>query len=73
MFSSRLLSKAPTALGAALLLTVASSCSDFLKQDIRSQLTPDTYFANADQAQAAINGLYDNLRIMSSNDVGYGE
>jgi hypothetical protein len=74
MFSrTRLLSKAPTVLGAALLLTVASGCSDFLKQDIRSQLTPDTYFANADQAQAAINGLYDNLRIMSSNDVGYGE
>jgi hypothetical protein len=73
MFSSRLLSKAPTALGAALLLTVASGCSDFLKQDIRSQLTPDTYFANGDQAQAAINGLYDNLRIMSSTDVGYGE
>jgi hypothetical protein len=70
---TRLFSKAPTALGAALLLTLASSCSDFLKQDIRSQLTPGTYFANADQAQAAINGLYDNLRIMSSTDVGYGE
>jgi hypothetical protein len=61
------------ALGAALLLSVASGCSDFLKQDIRSQLTPSTYFANGDQAQAAINGLYDNLRIMSSTDVGYGE
>jgi hypothetical protein len=74
MFSrTRLLSKAPTVLGAALLLTVASGCSDFLKQDIRSQLTPDTYFANAGQAQAAIDGLYDNLRIMSSTDVGYGE
>jgi hypothetical protein len=74
MFSrTRLFSKAPTVLGAALLLTVASGCSDFLKQDIRSQLTPDTYFTNAGQAQAAINGLYDNLRIMSSTDVGYGE
>lgn len=60
------------ALGAALLLT-AAGCSDFLKQDIRSQLTPGTYFANANQAQAAIDGLYDNLRIMSSTDVGYGE
>jgi hypothetical protein len=74
MFSiTRLLPRTAT-LGAALLLTVASGCSDFLKQDIRSTLTPGTYFANADQAQAAINGLYDNLRILSSNgDVGYGE
>ncbi|TDN38704.1 RagB/SusD family nutrient uptake outer membrane protein [Hymenobacter sp. UV11] len=74
MFSiTRLFPKAPVALGAALLLTVASGCTDYLKQDIRSNLTPGTYFANGDQAQAAIDGLYDNLRIMSSNDVGYGE
>ncbi|MGI4735343.1 MAG: RagB/SusD family nutrient uptake outer membrane protein [Janthinobacterium lividum] len=73
MFSITRFFKAPAALGAALLLTVASGCSDFLKQDIRSSLTPGTYFANSDQAQAAINGLYDNLRLMSSTDVGYGE
>jgi hypothetical protein len=69
----RLLTKAKVALGAGLML-VATGCSNYLDQDIRSTLTPGTYFANADQAQAAINGLYDNLRILSSNgDVGYGE
>jgi hypothetical protein len=74
MFSNiRLLAKAKVAIGTGLLLVV-TGCSNFLDQDIRSQLTPGTYFANADQAQAAINGLYDNLRLLSSNgDVGYGE
>jgi hypothetical protein len=75
MFSiTRVFPRAKATLGAALLLTVVSSCSDFLKQDIRSTLTPDTFFQNGDQAQAAINGLYDNLRILSNlGDVGYGE
>jgi hypothetical protein len=75
MFSiTRVFPRTKVTLGAALLLTVVSSCSDFLKQDIRSTLTPDTFFQNGDQAQAAINGLYDNLRILSSlGDVGYGE
>jgi hypothetical protein len=68
----RLLTKAKVALGTGLLL-VATGCSNYLDQDIRSQLTPGTYFANADQAQAAINGLYDNLRILSSSSEGYGE
>jgi hypothetical protein len=73
MFSTvRVLSKAKVALGVGLLL-LASGCSNYLDQDIRSQLTPGTYFANADQAQAAVNGLYDNLRILSSSSEGYGE
>ncbi len=56
-----------------LLLTVVG-CSNFLDQDIRSTLIPSTYFANANQAQAAIDGLYNSLRLLSSNtDTGYGE
>jgi hypothetical protein len=54
------------------LLLAATSCQDFLKEDNRSTLTQDNYFANATQAQSAVDGLYNRLRIMNT-DVGYGE
>jgi hypothetical protein len=54
------------------LLLATTGCSDFLKEDNRSTLTQDNYFANATQAQTAVDGLYNRLRIMNT-DVGYGE
>lgn len=69
---SRIRSRATaTALCTGLLLA-ATSCQDFLKEDNRSSLTQDNYFANATQAQSAVDGLYNRLRIMNT-DVGYGE
>jgi hypothetical protein len=54
------------------LLLAATSCQDFLKEDNRSSLTQESYFANATQAQGAVDGLYNRLRIMNT-DNGYGE
>lgn len=69
---SRIRSRATaTALCTGLLLA-ATSCKDFLKEDNRTSLTQDNYFANATQAQSAVDGLYNRLRIMNT-DVGYGE
>ncbi len=59
------------ALSAALLLG-ATSCKDFLDVDNRSNLTPDNFYKTAAQAQSAIDGLYNNLRLVQ-NGTGYGE
>jgi len=59
------------ALSAGLLLT-ATGCNDFLDVDNRSNLTPDSYYGTAGQAQAAVDGLYNNLRLVQ-NGTGYGE
>ncbi|RZK93614.1 MAG: hypothetical protein EOO62_31685, partial [Hymenobacter sp.] len=58
-----------TALGAGFLL--ATGCSNFLDVDSRSNIRPDDYYSTANQAQAAVDGLYNNLRI-SQNGTGYG-
>jgi hypothetical protein len=69
---SRIRSRAQaTALCTGLLLA-ATSCKDFLKEDNRSSLVQDGYFTNATQAQTAVDGLYNRLRIMNT-DNGYGE
>ncbi len=69
---SRIRSRAQaTALCTGLLLA-ATGCQDFLKEDNRSSLTQDNYFTNATQAQSAVDGLYNRLRIMNT-DNGYGE
>lgn len=44
--------------GLCLLLT---SCSDFLKENPKTFLTPDNYFNTESQMQAAVNGLYSSL------------
>jgi hypothetical protein len=64
-------SLAKTALCATLLLT-AAGCKDYLVEDNRSNITQDTYFTTASQAQAAVDGLYSSLRIFNG-DTGYGE
>jgi hypothetical protein len=64
-------SLAKTAVCASLLLT-ATGCKDYLVEDNRSNITQDTYFTTASQAQAAVDGLYSSLRIFNG-DTGYGE
>ncbi|RZL09524.1 MAG: RagB/SusD family nutrient uptake outer membrane protein [Hymenobacter sp.] len=54
------------------LLLATTGCNDFLKEDNRSSLTQQNYFSNATQAQSAVDGLYNRLRIMNT-DNGYGE
>jgi hypothetical protein len=54
------------------LLLAATGCKDFLVEDNRTTLTQSNYFTNATQAQSAVDGLYNRLRIMNT-DVGYGE
>lgn len=62
---------AKTALCTGLLLT-AAGCKDYLVEDNRSSISQSAYFTSAEQAQAAVNGLYGSLRIFN-NDTGYGE
>jgi hypothetical protein len=56
----------------ASLLLAATGCKDFLKEDNRSTLTQGSYFTTAAQAQSAVDGLYNRLRLLNS-DNGYGE
>lgn len=62
---------AKTALCTGLLLT-AAGCKDYLVEDNRSSIPQAAYFTSAGQAQAAVDGLYDRLRIFNG-DTGYGE
>jgi hypothetical protein len=56
----------------ATLLLGASGCQDFLEEDNRSNLTQENYYTNATQAQAAVDGLYNRLRLLNASP-GYGE
>jgi hypothetical protein len=60
---------AMTAVVALLMLT---GCSDFLTETNKSSLTNDTGYESASQAQAAVDGIYENLRTFT-NSTGYGE
>ncbi|MDF7815002.1 RagB/SusD family nutrient uptake outer membrane protein [Hymenobacter sp. YC55] len=71
MFSTIQRFSRTAALSAGLLL-VATSCDDFLEVDSRSRIRPDDYYSSVGQAQAAVDGLYNNLRIVQ-NGTGYGE
>ncbi|QNL52689.1 RagB/SusD family nutrient uptake outer membrane protein [Olivibacter sp. SDN3] len=52
---------------------VASSCSrDFLDENNKSNPTQDSYFENANQAQAFVTGIYTSLRANTASN-GYGE
>ncbi|TPG61742.1 RagB/SusD family nutrient uptake outer membrane protein [Hymenobacter nivis] len=59
------------ALGTGLLLA-STGCKTFLDVDSRSNIRPDDYYSTANQAQASIDGLYNNLRLVQ-NGTGYGE
>jgi len=55
-----------------LLLIGISGCKGFLDEDNRSAITQENYFANANQAQTAVNGIYAGLNVFAVR-VNYGE
>ncbi|MBO8478360.1 MAG: RagB/SusD family nutrient uptake outer membrane protein [Bacteroidetes bacterium] len=57
--------------GAAAALA-AVSCSDFLKENPKTFLSPDTYFTTEDQMKAAVGGLYTFLDDIFDGDVEVG-
>ena len=59
-------------LGAAAVSLTAVSCSDFLKENPKTFLSPDTYFTNEAQMQAAVDGLYTFLDNIFDGDVEVG-
>ncbi|RZK96089.1 MAG: RagB/SusD family nutrient uptake outer membrane protein, partial [Hymenobacter sp.] len=69
---SRIRSRAQATAWCAGLLLAATGCKDFLVEDNRTNLTQTNYFTNATQAQSAVNGLYDRLRLLNDGP-GYGE
>ncbi|MDG3582659.1 RagB/SusD family nutrient uptake outer membrane protein [Galbibacter pacificus] len=56
-----------------LVLLGASSCSDFLTEDNKSDYTQENYFQTREQAESAINTLYASLRFVSDGSGTYGE
>lgn len=56
-----------------LILFLASSCSDFLEEEDNSNFTEDNFFQTEEQADAAINNLYAQLRFVSDGSGTYGE
>lgn len=43
-------------------LIIGTGCSDFLKEEDPSNIAPATFFTQPDHAEAAIYGIYENLR-----------
>jgi starch-binding outer membrane protein, SusD/RagB family len=43
-------------------LAIGSGCSDFLEEEDPSNIAPDTFFTVPEHAQAAVYGIYENLR-----------
>ncbi|GGZ17083.1 membrane protein [Echinicola pacifica] len=54
------------------LLFLAASCSDFLGEVDPSNITADSYYKTAEQAQAAINAVYSNLKDIRGGAYGGG-
>ena len=52
----------------AVLLGVMTSCDDFLVEDSRDTLTPETFFQNGEEAQLALNGLQGQMTAGSGMD-----
>ncbi len=57
-------------LGLSLMLCTA--CTDFLEENPKSDFTEDNYFQSINQAQKAVDGIYERLRTLQNYD-GYGE
>jgi len=49
-----------------------TGCSKFLEEKNPSSITIDNYYKNATQAQSAVDGAYEQLRVFQNTD-GYGE
>jgi hypothetical protein len=43
-------------------LVIGSGCSDFLDEEDPSNIAPETFFAVPEDAEAAVHGIYENLR-----------
>ncbi|HEY9046743.1 MAG TPA: RagB/SusD family nutrient uptake outer membrane protein [Ohtaekwangia sp.] len=43
-------------------LLISASCSDFLKEEDPSNIAPETFFKTPQDAEAAVYGIYENLR-----------
>lgn len=39
-------------------LLVLSSCDKFLEEDLRDEITPESFFTNDKEAELAVNGVY---------------
>ena len=50
----------------------ATGCSKFLEEHNASAITQDNYYKNSTQAQSAVDGTYEQLRVFQNGD-GYGE
>ncbi len=50
----------------------ATSCDEFLKEEPKTFLSPDTYFTTESQMQAAVDGLYIYLDYLFDGDVEVG-
>lgn len=57
---------------AVAMLFLMTGCKDFLTETNKSATTQDEFFANAAQAQSAVDGIYEDLRTFT-NSTGYGE
>src|SRR5690625_1775907 len=57
---------------AVAVLFLMTGCKDFLTETNKSATTQDDFFANASQAQSAVDGIYEDLRTFT-NSTGYGE
>jgi hypothetical protein len=44
------------------MLLALGACSDFLKEEDPSNIAPETFFATPEDAEAAVYGIYENLR-----------
>ncbi|MBV6639332.1 MAG: RagB/SusD family nutrient uptake outer membrane protein, partial [Cyclobacteriaceae bacterium] len=48
-------------------LAFMMSCQDFLDEPPKSQVSPDNFYQNIDQARAGVNAIYDALQSLYSN------
>lgn len=55
-------------LGFALTLIILSSCTDFLTEDLKGTFSTDTFYKNDKQAIQAINGVYNAITFLNSNN-----
>ena len=66
------MNKVKSILVSALALTSLVGCSDFLKENPKTFLTPDNYFTTSEQMQAAVNGLYSYMDDIFDGDIEVG-
>lgn len=53
-------------------MVMATSCSDFLKEDPKTFISPANYYTNATQMETAANGLYEGLGTLEQGAIVFG-